>query len=101
MLKIRILDLDYHRLIKSEQTLLRALKYNGLYGRVMMVAEPLELSRFNVLECMPALEINDAIVSRGRVIDDEMARWILATVAERISATRSASEEGVSRKSIL
>ncbi len=61
----RILDSDIHRLKTTEATLLKLIRRYGFDADVYQVTEMLEHGRLGVADALPALEINDIIVSKG------------------------------------
>ena len=64
-LKFRILDSDINRLKSTEAILFRLIRRYGFDGDVYQVTEMLEHGRLGVADVLPALEINDIIVSKG------------------------------------
>jgi len=64
LLDITILDHDFDRLNECEASVKRALKTLGMKAVVTKVSEPPFLSRLNVWERLPALQIDGLIWSR-------------------------------------
>ncbi len=64
MLDITILDHNFDRLNACEVSVKRALKEVGMKAIVTKVSEPPFLSRLNVWEKLPALQIDGLIWSR-------------------------------------
>mgnify|MGYP003967001985 FL=1 len=61
----RILDSDINRLKSTEATLLKLIRKYGFDADVYQVTEMLEHGRLGVADALPALEINDIVVSKG------------------------------------
>lgn len=64
MLNITILDHDFDRLNSCEASVKKALKELGMKAIVTKVSEPPFLSRLNVWEKLPALQIDGLIWSK-------------------------------------
>ena len=64
MLRITILDTQVERILACEQAVRRALRKLEMEAVVTQISEPPHLSRLNVWERLPALDINGLIWSR-------------------------------------
>lgn len=64
-LTFRILDSDINRLKSTEAILLKLIRKYGFDADVYQVTEMLEHGRKGVADALPALEINDIVVSKG------------------------------------
>ncbi|MBT4092207.1 MAG: hypothetical protein HOE30_27270 [Deltaproteobacteria bacterium] len=64
MLVITVLDHDLDRMNACEEAVKRALKKVGIRANVTQVSEPPYLSRLNIWDRMPALEIEGKIWSK-------------------------------------
>ena len=67
---IRILDLDVQEQKKSERILLKLVKAYGLDATIYLVHDFLEFGRLGVADKLPALELNGAIISTGRNLNE-------------------------------
>lgn len=81
MLQIRVLDTNMARLIGAQKIVQTAARQVGLKATIYPVADPLEICRFNLVNSMPALEINGRIMSRGRPVTMEDTLELLQSYA--------------------
>lgn len=67
----RIMDSDINRIKSTEAELLKLIRTYGFDADVYQVTEMLEHGRLRVADALPALEINDIIVSKGTPLTSE------------------------------
>ncbi len=71
MLRIRILDTDVNRLMKTDTQVRSTIKKAGIQANVIPVADNLEINRCGVMGRLPAVEINGCVVSKGKSVTGE------------------------------
>ena len=76
----RIMDSDIERLKDTEKEVLGLVRKHGFNADVYQVTEMLEHGRQGVADALPALEINNIIVSKGKPLKAEK----LACVFEKL-----------------
>lgn len=64
MLKITVLDIDIERMRVCEQSVHQAIKEHGIKAEVTVNCEPPYLSRLDIWDRLPALEIDGLIWNR-------------------------------------
>ena len=72
----RILDSDINRIKSTETALLKLIRRYGFDAEVYQVTEMLEHGRLGVADALPALEINNIVVSKGKAFTEESLRSI-------------------------
>ena len=75
-LVFRILDSDIYRLKSTENAVRSLIRRYGFDADVYQVAEMLEHGRLGLPNALPALEINDIIVSKETALSGETLRSI-------------------------
>lgn len=88
-LTFRILDTDIVRMKTIEKELIKLISRYGFDAKVCQVTEMLEHGRIGVADALPALEINDIIVSKGRDLTPDQ----LDSLFEKLYAMSIKSQE--------
>lgn len=64
--EIRILDLDAGRLMLEESVVKAAVRKSKIKARVSMMADNLAITRQGLMDKVPVLELNGAIISHSK-----------------------------------